>query len=65
MNVAFPSLSFTNPVDLRHSPDGTNRLFVVGQPGTIYVFENDPATAEKKVFLNIVSKVSYGGEKGL
>ena len=38
---AFPNLYFTEPVDLQHAPDGTNRIFVLEQRGTIYVFQND------------------------
>ena len=31
--VAFPHLSFTNPVDLQAPADGSNRIFVVEQAG--------------------------------
>lgn len=62
---AFPNLTFTNPVDLQHAGDGTDRLFVVEQAGRIYVFENNPNTTVKKLFLNIVDSVSSGGEMGL
>ncbi len=62
---AFPNLSFSNPVDLVNAGDGSNRLFVVEQQGTIKVFnatQNSPSAAE---FLNITSKVRSGGEMGL
>lgn len=62
---AFPNLTFEFPVDLQSPKDGTNRIFVLSQPGKIYVFENDPVVTEKKVFLDISSKVLYGGEMGL
>lgn len=62
---AFPNLSFEQPVDIQHSGDGSNRLFVVSQPGTIYVFENNNNTTIKKVFLDIRDKVLFGGEQGL
>jgi hypothetical protein len=62
---AFPNLSFEQPVDIQHSGDGSNRLFVVSQPGIIYVFENDNNTTIKKVFLDIRDKVLFGGEQGL
>lgn len=62
---AFPNLEFTYPVDIQQSGDGTNRLFIVGQEGTIWVVENDPATDQKKVFLDIEDKTLYGGEQGL
>lgn len=62
---AFPNLTFTNPVDLQHAGDGTDRIFVVEQAGRIYIFENNPNTTVKKLFLNIVDSVSSGGEMGL
>ena len=64
--VAFPKLSFQRPVDLQHSGDNTNRIFVVDQPGEIYVFQNEANTAAKKLFLDIKSKVDdSGNEEGL
>lgn len=64
--VAFPNLSFTRPVDFQHAGDKSNRVFVVEQPGRIYVFSNDPAIKSKKVFLDIRNKVEDGGnEEGL
>lgn len=62
---AFPNLTFELPVDVQSPKDGTNRIFVLSQPGKIYVFENDPVITEKKVFLDLSSKVLYGGEMGL
>ncbi|MBS3944441.1 MAG: PQQ-dependent sugar dehydrogenase [Melioribacter sp.] len=62
---AFPNLSFEQPVDIQHPGDGSNRLFVVSQPGIIYLFENNNNTTIKKVFLDIRDKVLFGGEQGL
>lgn len=62
---AFPRLHFDFPVDITHSNDGTNRLFVVEQAGVIKVFENKRTTANASLFLDIRNKVSYGGEAGL
>lgn len=62
---AFPFLTFNNPVDLQTPRDGSNRLFVVEQPGRIIVFANDRNTTIKKVFLDITDRVSWGGEMGL
>lgn len=62
---AFPNLTFTNPVDLQHAGDGTDRIFIVEQAGIIYVIQNNPQTTVKKIFLNIVDSVSSGGEMGL
>jgi glucose/arabinose dehydrogenase len=62
---AFPNLSFEQPVDIQFPDDGSKRLFVVSQPGTIYVFENNNSVTIKKVFLDIRDKVLFGGEQGL
>lgn len=62
---AFPNLTFEQPVDIQSPDDGTNRLFVLSQPGVIYVFDNDPGVKEKKIFLDIRNKVLFGGEQGL
>jgi len=63
---AFPELSFTNPVDLQHPGDGTDRLFVVEQQGNIYVFENDASVSDKTLFLDITNRVdNTGNEEGL
>lgn len=62
---AFPLLHFDFPVDITHSNDGSNRLFVVEQAGIIKVFENKRTTAKASTFLDIRNKVSFGGEAGL
>ncbi len=65
LEVAFPNLSFENPLDLQDAKDNTNRLFVVEQPGVIRVFANESTVTTTKVFLDIRDRVDYGGEKGL
>ena len=62
---AFPNLNFEQPVDIQSPKDGTNRIFVLSQPGIVFVFDNDAKTKTKKVFLDITDKVLYGGEQGL
>lgn len=62
---AFPNLNFEQPVDIQSPKDGTNRIFVLSQPGIVYVFDNDPKSKTKKVFLDISNKILYGGEQGL
>ncbi len=63
---AFPKLSFGRMVDLTFSDDGTNRLFLVLQPGRIQVFENEQDVDSTKTFLNISGRVNDGGnEEGL
>src|SRR5690606_866020 len=65
LEEAFPSLRFTNPVDLQNSGDATNRIFVVEQAGRIIVFKNNSSISASKVFLDITDKVTDGGEMGL
>ena len=79
---AFPNLQWADwePVDDRGRPqpfrpviitnadDGSNRLFVAEQHGTIYSFVADEATTESHVFLDINDDVKYSdrqNEEGL
>ncbi|OIP62668.1 MAG: hypothetical protein AUK34_02910 [Ignavibacteria bacterium CG2_30_36_16] len=65
VEVAFPNLVFSSPVDLQNAGDGTDRIFVVEQQGKIKVFSNDQAVAQSQTFLDITDRVSSGGEMGL
>lgn len=65
MQQAYPNLTFSSPVDLQYAPDGTDRIFVVGQSGIIKVFENNRNTMTAKTFLDITDRVTSGGETGL
>ncbi len=69
LEVAFPNLSFTRPVDLQHAGDGSGRLFVVEQAGVIRVirlFEDGGDVAVTEVFLDIRARVNdQSNEKGL
>jgi glucose/arabinose dehydrogenase len=62
---AFPNLTFQRAVDLQHSGDLTDRLFVVDQAGAIKIFQNDVSTNSTNTFLDITDRVDFGGEKGL
>ncbi len=66
---AFPNISFNFPIEIQNASDGSNRLFVVEQPGQIKVFPNSSSVTNSQVstFLNIQSKVEYnaGQELGL
>jgi glucose/arabinose dehydrogenase len=62
---AFPSLNFTQPIELVSADDQTNRIFVASQTGTIHVFPNNAAATTSKVFLNMTEQVISGGERGL
>jgi glucose/arabinose dehydrogenase len=51
------------PVFVTHAPDDTTRLFIIEQPGRIRVVHNGALLAT--AYLDITSKVLYGGERGL
>ncbi|MDN5212081.1 PQQ-dependent sugar dehydrogenase [Fulvivirgaceae bacterium BMA12] len=64
--TAFPNLSFTRPVDLQHSHDNSNKLYVVEQAGVIRSFDNLAETSDTKVFLDITDRVNDSeNEQGL
>ncbi len=65
VEVAFPNLTFNQPVGIASSGDGTSRLFVIEQTGIIRVFQNSRTVSSSSVFLDITSRVLYGGEQGL
>src|SRR4030066_1026487 len=65
VEVAFPNLTFTQPVGIISPGDGTIRLFVIEQTGVIRVFQNSQSVASSSVFLDITSRVLFGGGQGL
>src|SRR5262249_44573748 len=48
-----------------HSRDGSNRLFIVEQPGRIRILPPGATEPISTPFLDIASKVLFGGERGL
>ncbi len=63
---AFPQLSFDAPLDLQSPEDGTNRIFVAEQGGTVRVFPNDPQATTWTTFLDISQRTNTSsGELGL
>jgi len=73
--LAVPGISFSqitlqpflsglsSPVLVTNAHDGTNRLFIVQQGGTILVLQ--PGGAIPSTFMDITAKVVSGGERGL
>jgi glucose/arabinose dehydrogenase len=53
----------THPLDLQFPNDGSGRMFIVQQAGSIRIAANGTLLAT--AFLDITSKVDSGGEKGL
>ncbi|MCM4167316.1 hypothetical protein KCTC52924_02899 [Arenibacter antarcticus] len=64
---AFPNLSFEYPTEIQPANDGSDRLFVLEQPGRIKVFQNDENTQIAETFLDLTTTVSFssGQEIGL
>lgn len=54
---------FTAPIGLEAPDDGTGRLFVIEQGGTIRIIQN--ASVLPTPFLDVTTLVESGGEKGL
>jgi glucose/arabinose dehydrogenase len=52
-----------SPLLVTHAGDGSGRLFVVEQPGRIRIIQNGVLLPGS--FLDITSKVAFGGERGL
>ena len=54
---------FSAPLAVRHAKDGSERLFVVEQGGTIRIVDNGAQLPQ--AFLDISARVSASGERGL
>ncbi len=66
IELAFPSISYNRMVNMAYPDDGTNRLFLVLQPGRIMVFSNEQNAASASTFLDIRGQVNdRGNEEGL
>ncbi len=58
-----PRWTATQPIGITNAADGTDRLFIVEQPGRIRVVVG--GTMANTAFLDIASRTSSGGERGL
>jgi glucose/arabinose dehydrogenase len=56
---AFENLEFKRPIVLTHGNDGTNRVYVASELGTVHVFPNDQEVSESKLFFDLHHKVKY------
>ncbi len=63
IDLAFVAGGFEDPVFVTNANDGSNRLFVVEQPGTIQIIQNGARFPTP--FLDIRDRISSGGERGL
>jgi CubicO group peptidase (beta-lactamase class C family) len=55
----FTKFRIERPILVTHPGDGSNRLFIPSQLGTIYVLPNDQNVEEPTVFLDIADRVEY------
>ena len=55
----------TQPVLALQAPGDAARWFVVEQAGRVLVFPNDDAATAASTFIDITSRVTSGGERGL
>lgn len=62
--VAFPNLTFTDPIQLLEIP-GTNKFLMAGKKGRLWSFDRNPNTSTKTTLLNIESKILTSGDAGL
>lgn len=67
IEVAFADLTFERPVFVTAPGDGSDRLFVIEQPGRVLWFDNRRGVTQRDlhVALDIRRRVNYGGEQGL
>ena len=61
----FSTLDLSSPLDLQPARDGTGRIFIVEQGGRILAVTPNGTSATATEFLQISSKLSTGGERGL
>jgi glucose/arabinose dehydrogenase len=59
----FPGLTFDQPTAIVNAGDA--RLFVLEQPGRIWIVKGEGADASRTLFLDISDRVTAGGEQGL
>jgi uncharacterized repeat protein (TIGR03806 family) len=61
----WPTRTFSRPTFLTYAPDGSHRIFVLGQYGVITVMHDAGTTSTGQTFLDIRTKVWGSGERGL
>ena len=65
LEEALPNLSFQSPVGVGHDGMDATLLYVIERGGIVKVVVNETTTTGATDFLDIRSRVSAGGEKGL
>ena len=49
---AFPNLRIARPIVITHAGDGSNRIFVASQLGSVHIFEKNSEVEESAVFFD-------------
>lgn len=65
VSAAFPSYTFSYPIDIQSPPDSSDQIFIVSQNGIIHILDNSSGTYIPSTFLDISNEVLFGGEQGL
>jgi len=56
---AFPNLRIARPIVITHAGDGSNRIFVASQLGSVHVFDKNSEVEEAAVFFDHEEQVTY------
>ncbi len=56
---AFPNLRIARPIVVTHAGDGSNRIFVASQLGSVHVFEKNSEAEEATLFFDHEEHVTY------
>src|SRR5438309_557565 len=66
LKVAYPNLKLTRPLWLEEAPDGSGRIFVLGQDGQIWILPKDRNGSEAKLFMDLTGRKPHEqSEEGL
>lgn len=65
LQTAFPTVSFSSPIELVSAPGDSSRIYVAEQGGRIVTLDATDATPAATTFLNVSTRISSGGERGL
>ncbi|HEX8299943.1 MAG TPA: PQQ-dependent sugar dehydrogenase [Rubricoccaceae bacterium] len=64
LEPAFPSLTFSEPIELTHAGDGSGLIYVAEKGGRVRAFPNVRTTATATTVLDITGLVQNSGEQG-
>ncbi|MBI1312706.1 glucose sorbosone dehydrogenase [bacterium] len=59
----FPEVEIGRPIVVTHANDGSDRIFIASQYGTIHILENDEESEDSTVFLDIKDQVVYNDKQ--